>query len=88
MKAQGNPDPGRAARPPRREYLPLDFRPWSNGGYRFFLLGLPSVVLAKGVLHHGFFQPPGAHPGTSARDQYHRTHNLAPTREEDHAVRN
>jgi hypothetical protein len=87
MKAQGNPRRARSGRHPGPNTFPLDFRPWSNGGYRFFLLGLPSVVLAKGVLNHGFIQPPGADPGTSARDDDNPARNLDETREEDDAVR-
>jgi hypothetical protein len=83
MKAQGNPDPGRAGRHPSANIFPLDFRPWSNGGYGFFLLGLPSVVLAKGVLNHGFFQPPGACPGTSTRTDLYGAHEMAETGEEN-----
>lgn len=47
MKADGGSRPGRAGRHPYANISPLDFRPWSNGGYGFFLLGLPSVFLRK-----------------------------------------
>jgi hypothetical protein len=67
MKAQGNPAGTDTGRQLLLNFLPFDFRPCFNGGYGFFLLGSPSVFLSKGVLHHGFIQPPGAHPGTSAR---------------------
>ncbi len=88
MKAQGNPRPGRAGRHPAPKISPLDFRPWSNPITVSLLLGLPSVVLAKGVLHHGFFHPPRACPRASARTHFVSVTDLASPGKEAEQIRN